>query len=384
MPWVMSQMWMDALSGGKLNMKMVSEQAEAIPLKVENAYKLYDPEMNAYGRPFNPALVVRNGQLYANVRVCSHEEGHSKTTNFFGRVKDGHLVEAKPMLDQTGAGPFMYGYEDLRLFHWQGALWAIAAVSTHGTAGSPRTQQCLVRVDGDGTLHQAQVLQSKRHEKNWMPCVSGDELRLVYSTEPLIVLTYTAGDVSPKVDNLPDIESFLRGGAPLQPYKDGWITVIHQIHSTAPGSPEKSIYVHRFVVFDQDLRSAKISEPFNYKPGIEFAAGLVHHEGKWLLGMGVRDEEAWVLEISEETVDAFASGSIETPKHVVKDPILGTPLNMRNARLLKGGGNISRPAGAPAAPAASAAPPKVVGQPENTWPTNWNPMLGGFPPHGHK
>jgi len=360
-PWILSEMWFQALSGGKLNMRMLTTPAHASELSLLGSRDLSHPSMRDFGNPLNPSIVLFEGRRIVSVRVCSKEQ---KTTHNFFYINDGgpHLLR-----DASGAGPFEYGYEDLRLFVWDGKLHAIAATSTQGTAGSPRTGQTILEIDVSDmpTVTRVWRQESPRHEKNWMPCVHPEGLRLVYATDPLMVLDVDRAlverasgpksevvSVRPRVADLPGLDAILRGGSQLVPYKGGWLAVVHQIHGEA-GSLEKAIYVHRFAAFDADLRSVKVSEPFYVKHvGIEFVSGLARGDGCWQLTVGVADKEAWLCDVSDDIVDAYVSGAVQTPKWPLKPG----------------------PVGAVTAARAASAPPPATHRP------SWNPCLGGFPP----
>jgi len=350
-PWEVMKDWFDALSGGRLNMRMIAEPARAMQLPVGHLYELKDERFAEHGHPLNPGLTVWKDEVWVNVRVCS--KANHTTKNFLARVVDDRL-EGEFLVDKSGVGPTAYGFEDLRLFVLHDQLHAIAAVSLQGSTGNPRTGQVLLRLEG-AEIKKAWMQLSKRHEKNWMPVVDDDRLRLIYSTDPLMSLTWNeaTGLVDPPVDHIPQIDALLRGGSNLIPYEDGWLTVVHQIHATGKDrtSLDRAVYVHRFVQFTKDLGQAKVGGPFYIKHvGIEFVSGLAHYKNKLLLAFGVGDREAWIAEIDPVAVEGMMA-VIEAPK------VAATAMP----------------------PAPLAAPPPVDLSPKGPQPT-WNPLLGGFPP----
>jgi hypothetical protein len=273
------------------------------------------------GAQHNPTVWVSStGELCAVVRVLRE----NKTINYVVRIDDAwNVIDAKPLLSREPAGSL----EDLRVFSWRGELWAIAAM--HNGATPPvAIRQALLELSPDASevLH-AHVQPSVRHEKNWMPCVEGDVLRLVYSTEPLVVLTVEGRRATPNAALVPQSTSHVRGGTQLVPWRDGYLALVHEVHR--PPLIEKGhnallssfwppavkdpvsgdapvVYLHRFALFDKKLEAVELSDPFYFRNlGVEFASGLTWFDDKLVAAFGVADKEAWLVEITTETVDTF-------------------------------------------------------------------------------
>ncbi len=87
----------------------------------------------------------------------------------------------------------IHGLEDGRLFEWRGQLWIL--YSGLRREGSRYYNTMLIcRIEGD-RLTDYRALPSPKHlerEKNWMPWVLGEELYLVYSTEPVEIYRVSA------------------------------------------------------------------------------------------------------------------------------------------------------------------------------------------------
>jgi hypothetical protein len=297
---------------------------QVAPLKAV-AYRIEVPDET--GAQHNPSVCVMGNELRAVVRVL-HD---GKTTNYAARVTDDWgLVD----ISQIDASLFGQGnlrgftqVEDLRLIHWRDRLWAIAAVHD----GRPTAiRQALVEFDKTGTtIVAAHVQHSTRHEKNWMPFVDEDRLRLVYSTDPLIASTIdSAYRAVPGAPPTHQSTGHVRGGSQLVPWYGGWLGIVHQVYrplQVAPGhnrmlsdfwiapSPSpisghaKVVYVHRFALFDRALTEVVLGAPWYWKTlGIEFCAGLTRWRDRLVAGFGVADKEAWLAEIADEVVwDTF-------------------------------------------------------------------------------
>lgn len=195
------------------------------------------------------------------------------------------------------------GFEDLRLFTWQGQLWSISSFRELTQDGW--CEQVLARIDtatpGACRLTDWRVLRPERerlHEKNWMPMVAGDRLQFIYLCDPTRVLDEQARLVAQSTPPI-KAEQF-RGGSQATPFDGGWLALIHEVLGWA--APGRRSYQHRFVWLDQAYVLRGVSRAFYFnKKGIEFAAGLAWHpDGKRLIvSYGVGDSESWIA-----TVDA--------------------------------------------------------------------------------
>jgi hypothetical protein len=283
------------------------------------------------GAQHNPSVCTVSGDLRVVVRVLHGRH----TTNYVARVSnDWELVEpAKVHVSGFGKGDLRWTTqaEDLRLFHWQDRLWAIAAVHD---GGQPPTaiRQALLQFDESGAaVANTYVQLSSRHEKNWMPFVDKGRLRLVYSTDPLIVATVdTAYRAVPGAPLTHQSTGHIRGSSQLIPWWDGWLGIVHQVYRPPQHVPghnrmlsdfwsaplphpvfgiARTIYIHRFAYFDGAMSRVMLGEPWYWKePGIEFCAGLTWWKGGLVASFGVADKEAWLAEISGNTVMRTFSG----------------------------------------------------------------------------
>jgi hypothetical protein len=287
------------------------------------------------GAQHNPSVFLLGENLYVNVRVL-HE---NRSTNYIARVEDDWtLVEVKTMHPKASSvvrGPIRTPLslnfpkcEDLRVFSWRNKLWAIGCTHNGGLAPS-WMRQALLELSSDGSeIVQVHIFQSDRNEKNWMPCVDGENLSLVYSTDPLISLHVEAPNKIPTAQGIPQTLGYVRGGTQLVPFEGGWLALVHQVYKpprVAPGynpllggwaPPARDaiagdapvVYLHQFAYFDKDLTSVELGEPFYFvRPGVEFCAGLVRLASQgFVASFGVADKEAWLALFNEKTVkDTF-------------------------------------------------------------------------------
>jgi predicted GH43/DUF377 family glycosyl hydrolase len=252
---------------------------------------------------FNPSIIDDGGDLLVSIRVRGRD---GKTVNELGKISGGKLVSHRRMSDARIAKSRL-GYEDCRLFRFDGKLRAAATWSGEKKI---MPEMVLLEVDVNGDFAAANPQRSIRAEKNWGPVVDmhagAPRLRFVYTIAPLVVLTYSniTESVSPSPESNLEQGGLLRGGSRLIPYGDGWLSVIHEVSGT--GRHVDSVYTHRFAKFDLDLTCVAIGRPFYLqRRGIEFVAGLAQVGASFFISYGVEDKWAFVAEIADSTIEEF-------------------------------------------------------------------------------
>ena len=169
------------------------------------------------------------------------------------------------------------GFADPRPFVWRDELWCISIVRQLNEQAL--SEMVLARIDmsrpGRYLMTDWRVVPSgmpARHEKNWMPQVVGDELRLIYSIDPTRILS----DSGAVLHNAPApiVADSFRGGSQAIQFDGGWLMVIHEVEQVG----DRRRYFHRFVWLDAGNAIRRLSRRFYFcQPGIEFAAGLAWH-----------------------------------------------------------------------------------------------------------
>jgi glycosyltransferase involved in cell wall biosynthesis/tetratricopeptide (TPR) repeat protein len=283
-------------------------------------------------RPLNPSVARWGEQIVLvqrSVNFTLTEDGDYRTPdgapirtrNFLLHLADDLAIrsatEILPPVDlPEPAYALVQGFEDLRPFAWRGGLWCCACVRQLTPEGW--CEQVLARIDdgapGGCRLTDWRVLHpegARLHEKNWMPLVAGETLRLIYRCDPTRVVDEQARTIA---ETTPAIAAdHFSGGSQLIPFDGGWLALIHQ--TTAGASPGRRHYQHRFVWLDKTNVLRRVSRAFFFRQkGVEYAAGLAWHpDGKRLLvSYGVGDGEAWMA-----TVDAGEVGGVlEDAQHL--------------------------------------------------------------------
>jgi hypothetical protein len=223
------------------------------------------------------------------------------------RLQDGAMRAAHPEARN--------GFSDARLFRWRDALWALWSaerVPNDDWIGTTNTM-ALGRVRDDA-IEEVRMLPSPRgamREKNWMPWVLGDQLRVVYTVAPLAVYVVEPDRLRPLPTTGTETAALrgYSGGSQVLPWGDDWLCVVHYAARTLRrGSAEllPSFYLHRFVVLREDCSIGAVSrEFFLERRGTEFCAGLATDGEHVLLSYGVDDAASRVLRLPRSTVVAL-------------------------------------------------------------------------------
>ena len=302
--------------------------------------------------PMNPSVARRGDEIVMVQRTVNFVledgkyrtpgDGPVETRNFLLRL-DAALavtssVEILPPIDLPPSRfGLVLGFEDMRLFAWQGALWCIAVLCELTPEGW--RQQVLARIDESGAgphrLVDWRVLEPtgpRRHEKNWMPLVEadpagtgvgagGERLRFLYLCDPTRIVDEEARTVAGSIPAIAAEE--FRGGSqaiefgacPGQRSGGGRLALVHEVGFSGADNKER-LYHHRFVWFDAAYALRGVSRPFIFeKPGIEFAAGLARHpDGKRLIiSYGVGDGTAWLATVDADDVRAALEDAAQLP-----------------------------------------------------------------------
>lgn len=287
----------------------------------------------------NPSVAYHMGELFVLVRTVNYRidaEGRYvsrtgdvasdgcpiiRTRNYFMHLSADLIVgDAKEIQPPTNwlkepLFPLVRGFEDSRLFSWQGELWTLSTVRELTREGW--CEQVLTRLidtpDGgvsfDLILARLLLGNDRRHEKNWMPWVKEDgDLQFVYRLGTIVdrdnklVAQHDTGLDIDRISGgsqLVEIPTF--DLAPSQ-----YLALVHE-SQFVPGT-QRRFYMHRFVLFSTDGAPVALSDPFYFHDRqIEFAAGLALLGNKLIVSYGVRDEEAWLATMDLDEVMRFTT-----------------------------------------------------------------------------
>ena len=272
---------------------------------------------------FNPAIISHGDGFLAIVRSSNYsinqgryempaiDGGVIKTQNILVRLSSElDILDARTITGPTypHSGYPVWGLEDCRLRRMGDQLGVSATVrNASGFDGRCRigTADLDIETATLSNLEIADGLGEQEHEKNWMPiedrggwlyscCHAGRTVSIDSMPDGSWVLARGAAS--------PTIAKGFRGGSQLVPFHGGFLACIHEVAHIHG----KRAYEHRLVWIDNGLTLRKMSPLFAFKEkqAIEFAAGLAVSGDRVVVSFGVRDAEAWTVEISQ--VDVWA------------------------------------------------------------------------------
>jgi predicted GH43/DUF377 family glycosyl hydrolase len=268
---------------------------------------------------FNPTIAIRDNRLVGIVRSSNYhivdgryempacDGGQIKTENLLVTFRPDLTVETcRPLTlpDYPKTGYAVTGLEDCRLRHTKTGI-GVSATARDVAPFDGRCRIATADLDLDtATLSGLQVLDGlaiQDHEKNWMPFM-GERGGWLYAArhnghvvtvdaDPLLPGGYQISQRSPA----PAIARGFRGGSQLVPFEGGWLGLVHEVAIIGG----QRAYEHRFIYLDDGLRLAKVSPWFAFREprSIEFAAGLAQIGDRLVISYGVRDAEAWLVEV---------------------------------------------------------------------------------------
>jgi tetratricopeptide (TPR) repeat protein len=272
----------------------------------------------------NPSVTSANGYPVVNIRCVNYridEEGRYlirgtdgtangenpiNTRNFImsmGLHGWGHPAEVLNPPNMPCEWPLVIGFEDMRLIHWDGLLWSSSTVRQLHADGN--CEQVLTRLlpGENGFVHtdMKRMLRTPRQtEKNWAPVVLPSGIHFMWRPGELVDtngVTVRKYDLGVATDNI-------SGSSQLIPFKEGWLAITHE----ARHFQGKAVryYIHRFVWYDDEFKTAKFSLPFFFhERGIEFVGGMCWNQGNLMISYGYKDEEARMATVRPDEVWGF-------------------------------------------------------------------------------
>jgi tetratricopeptide (TPR) repeat protein/predicted GH43/DUF377 family glycosyl hydrolase len=271
-----------------------SYRDQQIGFKPEAPYFAMNPSIHFDGEEWRCVVRTVNYHIVEG-RYLTPDDNIIYTRNFMVELADDLSVERAVEMIDHDAHPRssfpVHGFEDCRLFSWQGKLYC---TSTSCDLNDERGMREIVmlHLDDDYSIREAQPLRgvwSSQHQKNWMPLVQGNELHFIYSTKPEIVFGYKDGAVDDHGAGHMT-SGRLRGGSQAVRIPGGWLFLVHDVVWSG-----RRIYQHRFVLMNDDFKVVRASDPFYFQQrGIEFCAGLGYDGKKLVASYSTNDAAAYL------------------------------------------------------------------------------------------
>ncbi|HSX12961.1 MAG TPA: hypothetical protein VLE96_00860 [Chlamydiales bacterium] len=279
--------------------------------------------------PMNPSILktedgyrvicrtVNYTQTGAKIFQTNDPEGIYRTRNFlltydrfFNLLSQEEIDEC---LERKKSHPIslVQGLEDARIFQFQNEDWFTCTTRDGNVSGVPQIVLC--KIGEMGEVVQFIPLKGpdvNRCEKNWLPFIKNNEIQIIYSSDPFVVLRpdLETGDCKKAFEYEPTSDfSAFRGSASPIVFEDGYLMMVHEVSFLKDGS---RAYLHRFVLLDENLQIQKVSKPFTFTHiGIEFCCGMTlnHEEDQIIMTIGIEDNQAMLVFLAKEEFKNFVN-----------------------------------------------------------------------------
>jgi len=269
----------------------------------------------------NPSIVADEGGYRAIVRTVSYTldtydevmlRGGLDTINWLVRfdanlqILDARRIDDRKCREQDERAAS--GFEDARLFFWQGGWW----YSASGLApGYPpyRVTMSLNHLDGAAVAESTFIPSPKNApmEKNWMPVVTGEELSFIYRASPMqrVRAQNSSFDFSEEAGDARMLG--WSGSSQCIVYRSRRLCVVHR---TVLESGRR-VYEHAFLELDENFRIVRVSPSWYFdKETVEFCAGLCVTSSHAILSYGFEDGDARLLKIPLRIVERLLESGI--------------------------------------------------------------------------
>jgi hypothetical protein len=236
-----------------------------------------------------------------NYRKCENKP----FTLYVSPTHSVYWIAHGPDLDSLVFTEMKYHYGNLPQYasYWNGIEDArfvdpktiLVTVPQLAPGGQPTMFKC--ELIEKNRLENFQKLEpSSKPEKNWMPL---NKNKVIYDVSPFIIKDLD----SPLAENIElpaDTEEMLKGyhgstnGVQWQ-LPNHYLFLIHKMETKM---------VNRWLLLDNETKNVKVSEPFYFfhHSYIEFPCSLTYHKNKLIVGMGVNDDKAFLIEVNQATM----------------------------------------------------------------------------------
>lgn len=253
--------------------------------------------------------------------VHPENDMHLRTTNYYCELDSDCNLKKYTKIDTSKFDNYeplwdFVGLEDARLFRWDGKLYTCGVRRDLDTAGTARMDLCEIHVDQDLVVEISRFRipapgdNNTYCEKNWMPILD-KPFHFVKWTNPTEIVKINPEDKSCETvymsNEFYELKRDLRGGSQVIRIGKFYVACVHEVVFFDSSTGRKdAIYLHRFVVWDQDFKIVKLSQDFSFMGGdVEFCAGMSKYEDDILLTFGFQDNASYILRMSQKILEDF-------------------------------------------------------------------------------
>ena len=297
------------LSGPSLMNPSVLVVDGKILVNIRNVnYTLYHSELNRFEHMWGPLSYIH-----------PENDMHLRTTNYIAELNDDLDIIQYTKIDTSQFDNYkpqwdFVGLEDCRLVEWENKLYLCGVRRDLDTKGTGRMELSEIVINGSTVKEVSRYRipgpppDTEYCMKNCTPILD-KPFHLLKWTNPTALMKF---DISGKETEIfeyssPKLETDLRGGSQVIPYKNGYLSVLHETNLyTSEQGKKNATYRHRFVVWDKHFKLQKVSKLFSFlNMKIEFCCGMCEYKNDYLITFGAQDNAAYIMKISKSLVENF-------------------------------------------------------------------------------
>jgi hypothetical protein len=276
-------------------------------------YSLYHSELNRYEHTWGP-LVYIHPENDLKLKTVNYlcELTSDLNINSYSKIDTSKCDDPNPKWE-------FHGLEDVRLVVWDDTLYAIGVRRDTTDNGQGRMELSKIIIE-EGRAKEVSRLRipgplpdEEYCMKNCTP-VLDHPYRLLKWTNPTAFMDFDPD--GNKDTTLFETGAYkkmpmdFRGGGQVIPYKDGYITIVHETYLFNSETGKKNAtYRHMFVMWDKDFKQIKFSKKFSFlNMRIEFSCGMCEYKGDYIVTFSACDNTAYILKIPGTYLEQFLSG----------------------------------------------------------------------------
>lgn len=298
------------LSGPSITNPSVFIYNNKILVNLRNVnYTLYHSELNRFEHMWGPLSYIHpENDMHLRTVNYVAELDENLDIVYYSKIDTSKFDTYKPQWD-------FVGLEDVRLVEWNDKLYGIGVRRDLDTKGTGRMEISELEIEG------TQVKEVSRYRipgpppdneycmKNCTP-VLDKPFHLLKWTNPTALMKF---DMDGGLTEIIETNSYtpmnkdLRGGSQVIPYKEGYVSILHEtdLYRSEQGRKDAT-YRHRFVVWDKDFQIQKVSKLFSFmNMKVEFCCGMAEYKSDYLITFGAQDNAGYILKISKDLVEGF-------------------------------------------------------------------------------
>lgn len=281
----------------KINIKLDQDTFALNPsiLKIDNGYLINCRVINYQINDQGSYMIHHPNKTIITKNIILHTD------------KEFNILNQYYMIDSSECKKFegrnIIGLEDLIIFRWNDELWFTCTNLETNQYGIPQINLCKLNLNNDKyeiVKRYPIDLINNRAEKNWLPYIQDNQLKIIYEYYPYTIKTIfnysDITDISKNTYGL-NISRFKGSAAPIE-LDGGYLIIVHETFNLAQ---VLRCYLHRFIWLSNSFEIKKMSHPWHFQHyGIEFCRSMCysHTEGEIILTYSIHDKDAQWCSVS--------------------------------------------------------------------------------------